>query len=259
MLASSGPGGCQIGAMAPELPALDGVTHAEYDLPTGVRMHVAEAGPPDSPPVLCLHGWPQHWWMWRGVIPLLADSHRLVCPDLRGFGWSGWPDDGDFRKQRFADDAVGLLDLLGLDRVHVLGHDWGAWTALLLGIGSPERVRSLIACSIVHPWQPHSVALRNAWRFLYQVPLATPWLGERLVRTDTFITRVIRSGWGDRSTWDGEAAGRFEAVLHEPSRARASHLVYRTFLQSELGRAAGNGFAGARFAMPARLVIGEHD
>jgi pimeloyl-ACP methyl ester carboxylesterase len=96
----------------PRLPRLAGVEHRFIDLGTRVRAHVAEAGPPDAPAVLCLHGWPQHWWMWRRVLPLLDDSYRLVCPDLRGLGWSGWPDDGDFAKQRLADDALALLDAL---------------------------------------------------------------------------------------------------------------------------------------------------
>ena len=109
------------------LPDVPGVRHAHHDLPTGVRVHVAEAGPADGPPVLCLHGWPQHWLIWRGVIGELQDSHRLICPDLRGHGWSGWPQDGDFRKARLADDALALLDALGIERADVIGHDWGGW------------------------------------------------------------------------------------------------------------------------------------
>ena len=69
-------------------PEIDGVTHRYVDLP-GVRMHVAEAG--GGPPILLLHGWPQHWWIWRKVIPALAENHRVICPDLRGFGWSEAP------------------------------------------------------------------------------------------------------------------------------------------------------------------------
>ena len=119
-------------------------------------------GPQDAPPVLCLHGWPQHWLIWRGVWPALAGEYRVICPDLRGHGWSGWPDDGDFRKARLADDAVALLDVLGLPRAHVIGHDWGGWTGLLMALDAPERVQSLLALSVLHPWQPRSVALRNA-------------------------------------------------------------------------------------------------
>jgi pimeloyl-ACP methyl ester carboxylesterase len=246
--------------MAPELPALDGVRHAFHDLPTGVRVHVAETGPEDAPAVLCLHGWPQHFLIWRGLWPSLADRYRVICPDLRGHGWSGWPDDGDFRKARLADDAVALLDLLGLPSAHVIGHDWGAWAGMLLALGRPERVQTLLALSIVHPWQPTSLAARNAWRMAYQVPLATPWVGEQLVRRDGFIRRVVRSGWKDRSTWDEDAARSYEAALRTPEGARTSHRMYRSFLLSEFPRGfAGGAFAGGRFPMPARLVIGEHD
>ena len=220
--------------MALDLPEIPGVRHAFHELPTGVRVHVAETGPEDAPAVLCLHGWPQHFLIWRAIWPELAGTHRVICPDLRGHGWSGWPDDGDFRKARLADDAVALLDVLGLDRVDVIGHDWGGWTGLLLALGKPARVRTLLALSVLHPWQPRGLALRNIWRFAYQLPLATPWLGERLVRSETFITRVIRSGWGDRSRWDADAARSYEAVLRHPVGTRTSHLMYRTFVTSEI-------------------------
>ncbi|NUT56861.1 MAG: alpha/beta hydrolase [Thermoleophilia bacterium] len=246
--------------MAPELPAPAGVRHGFHDLPTGVQVHVAETGPQDGPPVLLLHGWPQHFLMWRGVWPALAGSHRVVMPDLRGHGWSGWPADGDFRKARLADDVVALLDVLEIPRAHVIGHDWGAWTALLLGLGHAERVRTLLAVSIVHPWQPTSLAARNAWRMAYQVPLATPWVGERLVRREGFIRRVIRSGFRDRSAWDEDAARSFEDVMRTPQGARTSHRMYRSFLMSDFpGGLAGGAFKGGRFTMPARLLIGEHD
>jgi hypothetical protein len=108
--------------MSPPLPQLPGVRHAHHELPTGVRLHVAESGDPGAPAVLAVHGWPQHWWAWRGVIPALAASHRVICPDLRGFGWSGQPEDGDFAKERLADDMLALLDVLGIERAGYLGH-----------------------------------------------------------------------------------------------------------------------------------------
>ncbi len=246
--------------MAPELPALDGVRHDFHDLPTGVRVHVAEMGPPDAPAVLCLHGWPQHFLIWRGVWPALADGHRVICPDLRGHGWSGWPADGDFRKARLAEDAVALLDRLGVDSAHVVGHDWGAWTGMLLGLQHAERVRSLLAVSIVHPWQPTGRAARNGWRVAYQVPLATPVVGERLLRTEGFVRRVIRSGWRDRSTWDEDVVRSYEETLRTPEGARTSHRLYRSFLFSEFPKGfLGSAFKGGRFTMPSRLLIGEHD
>jgi hypothetical protein len=77
-----------------DMPELPGVTHAFVTLSTGLRMHVAEAGNPDAPTVLLLHGFPQHWWEWRKVIPPLAEHYRVVAPDLRGAGWTDAPADG---------------------------------------------------------------------------------------------------------------------------------------------------------------------
>ena len=62
-------------AQPTEMPELPGVTHAFVTLSTGLRMHIAEAGNPDASTVLLLHGFPQHWWEWRKVIPPLAERY----------------------------------------------------------------------------------------------------------------------------------------------------------------------------------------
>jgi pimeloyl-ACP methyl ester carboxylesterase len=245
--------------MFPPLPELPRVRHRFHSLPTGVRIHVAEAGPEDAPAVLCLHGWPQHWWIWRRVIPLLEGEYRLLCPDLRGFGWSGWPADGDFRKDRLAEDALALLDRLEIERVHLAGHDWGAWVGLLLAVRSPERLRSLLALGIVHPWQPRRRMALNAWRFTYQLPLAAPLVGERLLRREAFTRRVLRGAWGDRDTWDEAAANCYAAVQREPDRARAASLMYRTFVTREAGPSVAGAFRGRALGVPARLIVGGRD
>src|SRR5215510_124422 len=113
-------------------PEIEGVRHSYVDVP-GVKLHVAEAG--EGPPVLMLHGWPQHWWIWRKVIPDLARDHRVIAPDLRGFGWSEAPS-GRYELQGFADDALALLDALDLDQVNLIGHDWGGYAGFLLCLGA---------------------------------------------------------------------------------------------------------------------------
>jgi pimeloyl-ACP methyl ester carboxylesterase len=99
-----------------EMPELPGVTHAFVTLSTGLRMHVAKAGNPDAPTVLLLHGFPQHWWEWRKVIPPLAERYRVVAPDLRGAGWTDAPADGYTVGDVLA-DVLALLEALGLRRV----------------------------------------------------------------------------------------------------------------------------------------------
>ena len=189
------------------MPEVAGVEHSHHDLATGVRVHLAAAGPADAPPVLCLHGWPQHWWSWRHVIGELAGEYRLLCPDMRGFGWSGAPADDDFTKQRVADDALALLDALGLERVRLVGHDWGAWAAILAALHAPERFSSLLAMSIGSPWVPTAVAgcaTPTGSPTSSRSPL--PFVGERLVRDGAFVRKVLEIARRDGRGWTRRGA-----------------------------------------------------
>jgi pimeloyl-ACP methyl ester carboxylesterase len=87
-----------------------------------VVLHYVEAGEGDA--LLLLHGWPQTWWEWRHVIPRLAERYRVIAPDLRGLGDSSRPL-GGYDKRTLAKDLGQLMkDHLGLDRFHLVGHDW---------------------------------------------------------------------------------------------------------------------------------------
>ena len=216
---------------------------ASTTCPTGVRVHLAAAGPPDAPPVLAVHGWPQHWWSWRGVIGELAGEFRLLCPDLRGLGWSGLPDDGDFRKQRLADDQIALLDVLGIDRVRLVGHDWGGYAALLAALTAPARFSSLAALSIAHPWAPPQVGLRHGWMLWYQLPLAAPFAGERVIRDGRYPRGMLRNGRRDGRRWTRAEEDAYLDVLREPaprtrrrsSTATSSSASCRTYGRSPAG------------------------
>jgi pimeloyl-ACP methyl ester carboxylesterase len=234
-------------------PSLPGVRHSFVDLPTGVRLHVAEAGEPGAPAILAVHGWPQHWWLWRELIPVLTATHRVVCPDLRGFGWSGQPDDGDFTKERLADDMLALLDALAIERVGYLGHDWGGWIGWLLAIRAPERFDRLLLVSVIHPWTPRRAALVNFWRLLYQYPLAAPLLGPALVRDGRAVRMLLRA------SMDEATVEVYADVLREPERATASSLLYRHFQLRELPALAAGRYAGARVDLPVKLLFPRGD
>jgi pimeloyl-ACP methyl ester carboxylesterase len=242
----------------PDMPEVAGVEHSHHDLATGVRVHLAAAGPPDAPMVLCLHGWPQHWWSWREVIGELPDL-RVLAPDMRGFGWSGAPADDVFVKERIAEDAIALLDALGLDRVRLAGHDWGAWVAMLAALRAPERFSSLLATSIASPWVPTLTGLRNLWRLSYIPPIAAPVIGERLVRDGGFPRRVLEVGRRDGRAWTDEEIETYLDVLREPQVAHASSKLYRDFVLREAPKNLMGAFRGRRFAMPARLLHGRRD
>jgi pimeloyl-ACP methyl ester carboxylesterase len=233
-------------------PALDGVEH-RWVAAGDVSLHVAEAG--SGPPLVLVHGWPQHWWAWRRVIPLLAPHARLVMPDLRGLGWSEAPRDG-YEKERFADDILALLDALGLDRVGLVGHDWGGWAGWLLCARAPERLTGYLALDIPHPFGRAALSPGRLVRMMYQPILGTPVLGEAIIRRRGVISRLIRAGAHRRDAFSAADLELYEAPLREPARARASSLIYRAFLTRELVPVARGRYRDARLELPVRAVFG---
>jgi pimeloyl-ACP methyl ester carboxylesterase len=192
------------------------------------------------------------------VIAELGDF-RVLAPDLRGFGWSGPPADDDFVKERLADDAIALLDALGLDRVRLVGHDWGGWVAMLAALRAPERFSSVLAMSIASPWVPATTGLRNLWRLSYIPPIATPVVGERLVRDGAFPRRVLELGRRDGRAWSDEEIETYLSVLRQPQAAHASSKLYRDLLLREVPKNLMGAFRGRRFELPARLLHGRRD
>lgn len=238
------------------LPSVEGVTHRTVDV-DGLAVHVAEAG--SGPPLLMLHGWPQHWYVWRRLVPLLAPSHRLVMPDLRGHGRTGAPA-GGYDKEQLATDLLGLLDALELPRVQLVGHDWGAWTGFLAALRAPERFSSFLALSVPHPFQRVDLRLLQAWRGAYQLPLAVPVVGPALLRTvPAAVERLIRAGTSVPGTFTADDLRAYSRVLAEPARAQASSLVYRTFLRSEAGPVWRGRYRAQDLRVPVRLVAGQDD
>jgi pimeloyl-ACP methyl ester carboxylesterase len=244
----------------PRLPAVPGVQveHRDVALPDGTRLHVAEAGA--GPPLVLVHGWPQHWWAWRRVLPELARERRVLCPDLRGLGWSDAPP-GAYAKDEWASDLLALLDALELDRPDLAGHDWGGLVVLLAALRAPERVRSVAALSVFHPWpSPPRPSVRTLAPLAYQPPLATPLLGERLLRHAPQVVReLIRRGSHRSARWTGDELDAYARVLQEPARARASSALYRTFLLHEAARFATGRHAGERLRVPALMLTGAAD
>src|SRR5215211_3302780 len=151
------------------MPSVPGVSH-RFVGARGLRFHMAEAG--EGPPLVLLHGWPQHWFEWREVIGPLAERYRVLCPDLRGFGWSDAPPHG-YEKEALADDVVALLDALGVERFRLIGHDWGGWIGFLIALRAPERVERLMPLNVAHPFGgPNRGRTRTMWRFWYQAVIA---------------------------------------------------------------------------------------
>lgn len=119
-----------------------GVTHHTAAV-NGARLHYVSAGDAGSP-VLLVHGFPESWWAFHKVIPLLARTHRVFAVDLRGFGDSSNAE-GDYGSATSAQDLHQLIAHLGAGPVHLTGQDISGGTVFRLAATHPEDVRSLTA------------------------------------------------------------------------------------------------------------------
>lgn len=114
----------------------------------GLSFHVVDEG--SGTPVLLLHGFPDSSALWRHQIPALVDAgHRVIAPDLRGFGASDRPEGvAQYTMPLLVGDLVEILDALGVERADVVGHDWGAGIGWTLASVMPQRVQRYVALSV---------------------------------------------------------------------------------------------------------------
>jgi pimeloyl-ACP methyl ester carboxylesterase len=121
-------------------------THRTLDV-DGLRIFYREAGDPDAPTLLLLHGFPSSSHMFRDLIPALSDSFHLVAPDLPGFGFSEAPDRASFRYtfDRLADAIERFTEILGLKSYALYLFDYGAPVGFRLALRHPERITALVS------------------------------------------------------------------------------------------------------------------
>jgi pimeloyl-ACP methyl ester carboxylesterase len=119
----------------------------------GLSFTVDVYGPDDGAPVLMLHGFPQSRAAWRSPgAALAAAGFRAIAPDQRGYSPGARPPGIEpYAAQNMVADALGLMDALGHDRFHLVGHDWGGQIAWLTAAAAPERIESLAVLSRPHP------------------------------------------------------------------------------------------------------------
>jgi pimeloyl-ACP methyl ester carboxylesterase len=214
-------------------------------------MHVALAGAGE--PLVLLHGWPQHWWQWRHLIAPLAQHYQVICPDLRGLGWTEAPPTG-YTAETQAEDIIGLLDQLGVRRFRLIGHDWGGAAGYLLALRHPRRVARYIAINTANPFlRPTPRVLLNGARLWHALanttrPTATPIPAFALrhwTRHPDAITPPDRA--------------LFLAQFREPERRRATVRYYRNLVGREIPLLLAGKYRWSRLTVPTLVLAGDHD
>jgi pimeloyl-ACP methyl ester carboxylesterase len=192
----------------------------------GLKFNVVDAG--TGPGVLLLHGFPDSSHLWRNQVPALVDAgFRVVAPDLRGFGGSDKPQAVEaYRMGEVLDDIRGILRTLGVPKVHVVGHDWGAAAAWMFTLTQPQRVDRLVAISVGHPaifFRPTMKQMQLSW---YTLLFQFPGIAEALIpRDDWKFLKGWTGGTGDLD--------RYVADLARPGALTAALNWYRANLHPQ--------------------------
>jgi pimeloyl-ACP methyl ester carboxylesterase len=239
------------------MPDVPGVEHRFIDA-GGLRVHVAQAGAGE--PVVMLHGWPQNWFAYRRVIPALAEHYRVICPDLRGFGWTE-ATPGGYRKRQLVADLFSLLDALELDEVRLVGHDWGSIVGFLACIERPERFARYLVLGGWSPWPKVDLKAAVAFsRFWYQAVVATPVLAPRYAVGSPAFMRLLYRVWsGNSDLWSDAELDALLGQFDEPARRQATSLMYRTWLTRELGPMIARTYISGRLDTPTLYLHGGAD
>jgi pimeloyl-ACP methyl ester carboxylesterase len=114
----------------------------------GTKLHYVEGG--EGSPLILLAGWPQTWWSFHKIMPMLAKHHKVIVVDFRGMGSSSKPTEG-YSKKNMAGDIASLVKIMGLDKVSIAGHDIGANIAISFAGHFPEHTGKLIVLDTPHP------------------------------------------------------------------------------------------------------------
>ncbi len=195
-------------------------------------------------PMVLLHGWPQTSYAWRKVVGPLARHFSLIVPDLRGLGGSDRLLAG-YDMRTVSSDIRGLAQGLGLEKVILVGHDWGGIAGRRLALDSPALLERLVIVDVVPHEQvlsniPAEAAFGGVWHFFFN---AQPDLPEILVqgRVEAFLRFWFRSKVYTRASW----GPRTSPSTWTPTRRRGPSRGIQ-LLSRHARREPGAGCAGCR-------------
>lgn len=202
--------------------------------------------------VVLLHGFPQDSSAWSNVTPKLNEHGlRCIAPNLRGYSAGARPRSrSEYRMEELVADVLALLDSLGVERVHLVGHDWGGAVAWVVARVRPQRIASLTVLSTPHPdalrWAMtrSGQALRSWYMFFMQLPVVPELL----------VHAGVRAGYMRRVGLPPRSADAYERRLSEPDAVRGAVNWYRGMFLPPCRQASSD--RGSKDPAPRRGAVG---
>ena len=182
----------------------------------GVGIEVADDGAGRA--VLLQHGWPDSGNLWRRQVEALTGAgFRTIVPDLRGFGASDAPESPEqYSLPLLAGDVLAVLDHVGVEKAHVVGHDWGAALAWAIASLAPDRVDHLVVLSVGHPASFRGAGLAQREKSWYMLLFQFPGVAEQWLANDDWANFAAWARHPDLATVKAEQGrpGRLTAGLN---------------------------------------------
>ncbi len=193
----------------------------------GLKMHYVEAG--EGRPVVLLHGFPETWFCWRHQIPALAETYRVLAPDLRGYGATAKPATG-YDKRTMANDIFSLMQHCGFENAAIVGHDRGARVATRLAKDHPKAVERLVVMDniptrvIFH--RMNAETARGHWFFIFNNVQDLP---EALItgREELWLRFIFSSWCYNPELFTDEEIAVYVKAFAKPGALRGAFSDYR--------------------------------
>jgi len=230
------------------------VFHADYSRfmeVDGVRVHYQEAGDPNAPPMILIHGFASSNLVWSKVfLELAAAGFRVIAPDLLGYGYSDKPRHLDYTIARQAEVVISFLEQLEIDRAVFLGSSYGAAVAATIALDQPALVEKLILVGAVNNNKPTRYLLMR----LFGSPIIGDILSPLLVGSRLLLRLRMKRVY-DRHSWALDER-RVEA-RHLPLRTRDAHrAIIRTVRRWDAERVSRDAHL---ITQPTLLLWGDSD
>ena len=219
-------------------------------------------GPAEAPPLLLLHGFPESHAMWNRIAPDLARDHRVICLDLKGYGWSAAPP-GDpahdaYAKRTLGREIVALMERIGHVHFAIAGHDRGARVAYRLALDEPGRVSRLVLVDIVPTcvqWEriAGQPGMNPHWPFLAE---PAPGPEQKIAAGPDAYFEGLMKEWAahDLAVFDPRALDLYRQAWNVPERIHAMCEDYRAGAGPDRAADEADIAAGRTLAMPVLVL-----
>jgi epoxide hydrolase 4 len=200
-----------------------------------IRLHCVTQGEGDL--VILLHGFPEFWYSWRFQLPVLSRYFKVVVPDLRGYNDSDKPTTG-YDIDTLSADVLGLIEALGYEQAHIVGHDCGGMIAWHLAQKFPAAVNRLAVLNAPHPYRLMREMFGNLeqlWRSRHILAFQVPGIPEYLIQQNlkTMLQNWFQQHSVRKAAFSSETMQIYQSALEKAGTLSAAINYYRQLLSPQ--------------------------